>query len=220
MRNLNNMISSKKALKELLINYGFNKEKDKYIYEKDILNMMFKIVVIYNNNSFISKVIDNNTFDEYILVDIEGVIGDFVGSIKKEYEKTIDDIINKCFVNDIYKSKQSKLIINYIKEKYQSELEFLWDDLNAVIRNKNNNKWFILFMIIDKNKLGNFCSEKVEVINLKYPTDRIDKLVDNKTIFKGFHMSKKHWITIVLDEKLETAELLKLIDISYILSND
>ena len=213
------MISSKKAVDELLINYGFKIKEDKYVYEKDILNSMFKIVVIYDNN-FISKVIDNSTKEEYILVDIEGAVGDFVGSIKQEYDKVIDDIICKCFINDIYKSKQAKLIINYIRKKYQRELEFLWNDKNAIVRNTNNNKWFILFMIISKNKLGDFEDKNVEIINLKYPTDRIDNLIDNKYIFKGFHMNKKHWITIVLDEKLETAELLKLIDISYILSND
>ena len=213
------MISSKKAVDELLINYGFKIKEDKYVYEKDILNSMFKIVVIYDNN-FISKVIDNSTKEEYILVDIEGAVGDFVGSIKQEYDKVIDGIICKCFINDIYKSKQAKLIINYIRKKYQRELEFLWNDKNAIVRNTNNNKWFILFMIISKNKLGDFENKNVEIINLKYPTDRIDNLIDNKYIFKGFHMNKKHWITIVLDEKLETAELLKLIDISYILSND
>ena len=33
-------------------------------------------------------------------------------------------------------------------------------------------------------------------------------------------MNKKHWFTIVLDNKLNDDKLLKLVDTSYILSND
>lgn len=219
MRNLSNMIFYKKASKNLLLKYGFKENNNEYKYEKNIMDDSFKVIVIYYDNLF-SKVIDNSTNDEYLLVDAKDATGNFVGKIKNIYDDIIKDIVDKCFVNDIYKTKQSKKVIEYIKSKYDSDLEYLWDDCNAIARNKSNDKWFILFMVISKNKLGDYDSNKVEVVNLKYPTDRIDKLVDNKKIFKGYHMNKKHWITIVLDNKLNDDELLRLIDISYILSND
>lgn len=219
MRNLNNKILYKKPIKNKLLNYGFKIHNKEFIYKKVIFDNMFKVEITYNKN-FIAKIIDNTTLEEYVLVDIDEARGDFAGKVKQEYESIIEDIINNCFEKDVYKTKQAKMIINYLKEKYQCELEFLWDDENAIARNKDNNKWFILFMVISKNKLGDYDSSRVEVINLKYPTDRIDKLVDNKKIFKGYHMNKKHWITIVLDNKLNDDKLLKLVDTSYILSND
>ena len=42
--------------------------------------------------------------------------------------------------------------------------------------------------------------------------------IDNKKIFKGYHMNKDNWITIKLDESVDIKNILTLIDNSYILS--
>ncbi len=43
----------------------------------------------------------------------------------------------------------------------------------------------------------------------------VDDLVNNKSIFKAYHMNKKSWITIILDDSLKDDEIIKYIDISY-----
>ncbi|MBR3153114.1 MAG: MmcQ/YjbR family DNA-binding protein, partial [Clostridia bacterium] len=43
-------------------------------------------------------------------------------------------------------------------------------------------------------------------------------IIDNKKIFPGYHMNKKSWITIKLDNSVETEEIIHLIDNSYELS--
>lgn len=45
------------------------------------------------------------------MVDIQDCAGKFVGEIRQEYEKTIQDIINKCTIDEIYKNQQSKEVI-------------------------------------------------------------------------------------------------------------
>lgn len=221
MRNLKSKLKLKKINYKKIIDYGFKKINDNYIYKKYISDNKFYVEVIYRNNSLISKVVEVDGNYEYILVDINSVNGDFVSKIKIEYESIIDDIINNCFDDDIFKQKQTKKVINYINKKYNTKLEFLWNDYPdcAIARNPNG-KWYLLIMTISKRKLGLDSDDIIEIIDIKHPIDRIENIVDNVNIFKGYHMNKKHWITIILDNKIEDKLLFKLIDTSYILTFD
>ena len=221
MRNLNSKLKLKKINYKKIIDYGFKKINDNYIYKKYISDNKFYVEVIYRNNSLISKVVEVDGNYEYILVDINSVNGDFVSKIKIEYESIIDDIINSCFDDDIFKQKQTKKVINYINKKYNTKLEFLWNDYPdcAIARNPNS-KWYLLIMTISKRKLGLDSDDIIEIIDIKHPIDRIENIVDNVNIFKGYHMNKKHWITIILDNKIDDKILFKLIDTSYILTFD
>ncbi len=72
-----------------------------------------------------TKVVENSTQDEYIL-HLTNATGEFVGKIRTEYERLLNDVMEKCFDKDIFKSKQAKEIISYITNKYGDELEYLW----------------------------------------------------------------------------------------------
>ena len=58
----------------------------------------------------------------------------------------------------------------------------------------------------------------VEILDLRANPDEVDSIVDNKKYFPGYHMNKKHWITIILDGSVPEKELYKKIDISYSLA--
>lgn len=201
-----------------LLEYGFVLENDIYKYEKDILNNEFKVVVEVINNEIISKIIEVSLNDEYLMVDVESSCGEYVGKIRDEYNLVINDIINKCTYRDVYKSPQARLIIKYIKDKYNDEIEFLWDDDNAIFRNKKNKKWYLALLIVSENKISGNSSKKIEVIDLRYQKEKISEIIDNKKIYPGYHMSKKSWITIKLDESVDIEEIYKLIDNSYEIS--
>lgn len=217
MRNLNKEFENRKIDYKLLLKYGFKKVNNEYIYQKNIGNDKFKIEVIINKDNMVSKVIDVFNDEEYILVDLKTTLGEYASKIKEEYEFIINDIINKCSFIDSFKSKQTKKIIDYIKEKYHNELEFLWPNFldTAVFRCNDTNKWYGVVMMIEKNKLGFEDPTQVEIINLKYQKDKIDNLVDNKLFFRGYHMNKKSWITIILDESVNINKIYALIDNSY-----
>ena len=76
MRNLSNMIVYKKTSKNLLLKYGFKENNNEYKYEKNIMDDSFKVIVIYYDNLF-SKVVDNSTNDEYLLVDAKDATGNY-----------------------------------------------------------------------------------------------------------------------------------------------
>ena len=181
---------------------------------------LFYVEVIYKNNRLISRVIEVDCNLEYIMVDVK-YSGEFTSKVRCEYEAIIDDVINSCFDNDIFKNKKTKNVIKYIKDKYNTELEYLWPDTpnNAVMRNKNN-KWYGIIMSVSKDKIGIDGDGIIDIINVKHPSDRIIKLIDNRSFFQAYHMNKKNWITILLDNKIEDKVLFKLIDTSYILTFD
>ena len=220
MKDLEVLLRKKKIDYDKLIKYGFNKENDKYIYKKDILNSEFMIYISISENEKYSKVIEKAWKDEYSLVDVEDAVGEFVGKIKTEYEKVIFDVIDKCFEKEIFKFDQTKEVIEYVKKKYNDELEFLWEkfDDNAIWRNKVNNKWYGLVLTVNEEKLGINSDRIIEIIDLRYSKEEIEGIIDNKKIFPGYHMNKKSWITIKLDNSVETEEIIHLIDNSYELS--
>ena len=220
MRNLSNELKNKIIDFDKLLLYGFTKEKDQYVLRNKICNDQFEMIVTAIDNTIYSKLIDLENNDEYILVDVIGSTGEFVGKVKMEYEEKLKDIIDKCTIPNIYKSKQANEIIKYIKEKYNDDLEFLWKkfDDNAVWRNKKNNKWYGALLIVASNKIGVNSDEIVEIIDLRYQKEEIKKVIDNVKIFPGYHMNKDNWITIKLDESVEIEKIFKLIDNSYNIS--
>lgn len=194
-----------KINEDCLINNGFVKENDNYVLEEKLDDENFKIIVNIGKDSF-TKLIDIESNLEYSLVDVLESNGSFVGRIRKKYENKIKEIVDKCVSNQLL------LVISYIKEKYNDELEYLWDNLPdcAIWRHKENNKWYGLIMNIEENKLGIDSKRKVDVINLKCLN-----VVDNINIFPGYHMNKKYWVTIILDGRLDINTIYELIDKSY-----
>lgn len=222
MRDLEKYLNNKKIDYNKLIKYGFIKDNNKYIYKIKIQNNEFEVVVEISDNIKVSKIIDIFSNEEYILVDIEEASGEFVGKIREEYERIIKEIINKCTNENIFKFEQTKEIINYIKEKYDDELEFLWEkyDNNAIWRNKINQKWYGLLLTVSYDKLyaNSNLNNLIEIIDLRYPKGENLNIVDNEKFFLGYHMNKSSWITIILDGRVETEKIKRLIDNSYNLS--
>ena len=199
--------------------FGFSLNDNNYCYEILICNDEFKVIININGSDIFSKVMELSTCEEYILVDTDSC-GVFVCSIREEYEKVITEFINSCSFIDVFKEKQSRRVISYVKFKYNNELEFLWDSLPraGVIRNNSNNKWYGIMMIIPKNKFGIDSNEMIEIINLKYGKDMCGEVVNNFNIFGAYHMSKRSWISVLLNDSLSDEELFKLIDRSYEMS--
>ncbi|MBR1942113.1 MmcQ/YjbR family DNA-binding protein [bacterium] len=211
---MKNIFKNKKVNSHKLAEFGFVDNK----YSTDILDGSFNLTVkIAENNEVQTELIEKDTGELYTLHLVEYVQGSFVGKVKEEYENILTEIAENCFEQDVFKSKQSKLIIEYVKDKYGDELEYLWEKFpdNAVCRRKDNKKWYLAILTVAKNKLGFESDKKVEIIDLRATTEEIEKIVDNKKYFAGYHMNKKHWLTIILDGSVLIKEIYDRINISY-----
>lgn len=222
MRKLDKELNNKKINYNLLEKYGFILNNNIYTYEQNILGSKFKVIINIAKDNITSKLIELSLNDEYLMADVENTTGEFIGTIKEEYNKVINDFIDNCTINNIFKNKQSIEVINYIKDKYNDELEYLWAKFpkTAIWRNKKNNKWYGIIMEINKTKLGTDKDELVEIIDLRYHKDKIKDMIDNNKIYPGYHMNKNSWITIILDNSINTKDIEELIDTSYKISID
>lgn len=220
MRNLSDILRNKAIDTKKLIQYGFAQEDGKYIFRKNILDNQFEIIVESQKETMNSKVIDLFGEEEYVLVDVEDAQGEFVGKVRSVYEIILNDIIEKCTNANIFKQNQTKEIIEYIRKKYHDELEFLWEkyDNNAIWRNKKNQKWYGALLTVKEDRLGGSSDKMIEVLDLRYQKEEVEKIVDSQKIFPGYHMNKKSWITVKLDGTLKTGKIEELIDNSYNLS--
>ena len=198
-----------------LIKYGFTKENDYYVYKKDIFNNEFEIVLKYKNNKIKGKVIDKSMSEELLNIRVKNNTGEFINSIKNEYIKILEDIRDNCCETKDFMYEQANTISIKIKEKYKVNPQFLWkDDNTAVFKNSKTNKWFGIIMNINKNKLDKE-DKNIEVMNIKLDPKEINALVAKPGFYRAYHMNKKYWITIVLDNTISTDYIMELISKSY-----
>ena len=217
MRELKDFIKDKKIDLKRLKKFGFKLKDNSYYYDTSLLKNQFKMTIKINlDNSIFTEIIDTETNEPYILYLIEKRSG-YSEKVYKTYSQILEKIQKECFEDEIFKANYTKEIIEYVKNNYGDELEFLWEKSpkNAVVRRKSRNKWYVVILTISKRKLNLDSNEIIEVINLHNSPEEIEKLIDYKKYFPAYHMNKKHWCTICLDGTVELKEIYKLIDISY-----
>ena len=220
MRDLMKEMKYRKLDYDKLSLYGFSFENGIYSYEKNIFEDTYRVVFEIKDSKISSKLIENAFQEEYLLVDVENARGEYVGKVREAYQKEIDDFIEHCTVVSIFKAKQTYQLISYVEKKYNDHLEHLWEKFpdNAIWRNQKNQKWYGLIMTISESKLGNFPDRKIEVLDILYPKEEVENIVDHKMFFPGYHMNKKSWITIKLDGSVPFKKICELLDQSYEIS--
>lgn len=203
-----------------LKNYGFIQENDIYQYKKDFLDDFSAIITIDKDNNINGKVIDLSLNEEYTNIRTD-MNGEFVNKVREEYKNILLDIKLNCFDTNHFISNQANRITKYIKKEYSSEPEFLWNKYEGygVFRNNKNNKWYGIIMNIDLSKIDNGSGE-IEILNVKLNENKITNLLKEKGYYKAYHMNKKDWITIILNDTIEDRIIESLIDESYNLINE
>ena len=218
MREVKGFIKDKKIDLKRLEKFGFELKDNSYYYHTSLLKNQFKMSVKINlDNSIFTEIIDVETNETYVLHLLEERRNGYIEKVYKTYSEVLEKIKKECFEDEIFKTDYTKEIVDYIKNKYGDELEFLWEKSpkNAVIRRKSTKKWYAVILTISKRKLNLDSDEAVEIINLHNSPEEIEKIIDNKRYFPAYHMNKKHWCTICLDGTVELEKIYKLIDMSY-----
>lgn len=110
-------------------------------------------------------------------------------------------------------------LFEYIRKKFKSEPEKLWIRFPGyvVFRHTDNQKWFALIMDLPRYKLGLQGEDIVDVLNVKLPDPLlVDLLVQQEGCFRGYHISRGNWISILLDGTVSFEEVCRWVDESYL----
>lgn len=210
----------KKYNEEKLISFGFQKEKKGFRYTTKVLNGEFELSVFIIKNKLPDTVLTEiETGEEYVLhkTNASGV---FVGKVREVIAEVLQKIAAHCYEDSIFKYPQTLQIIESVRKVYGDEMEYLWEKFpdNAIVRRKDNQKWYAVILTVSRRKLKLDSDEMVEIVDLRGDPEKLPNLVDGKLYFPGWHMNKKHWYTIILDGSVPLEEICHRIDESYALA--
>ncbi|MBQ7524579.1 MAG: MmcQ/YjbR family DNA-binding protein [Alphaproteobacteria bacterium] len=220
MKDETSLFARKRAVPEGLLAYGFGVEADGTFHcRTSLLGGCFVLEVCITSEpaSVYTELVDTESGCEYVLHNVPGAEGEFVGAVRQAYYAALADIRDKCFIDDVFKSPDARAVIKYASERYGDKLEFLWKKLPiaAVLRRKDSHKWYAIIMVVKRCKVGRVGGEMIEIIDLRMPRDQAPQIIDNVRYLPGYHMNKKTWMTICLDGSVPTEEICRNLDHSY-----
>jgi len=111
-------------------------------------------------------------------------------------------------------------VFNWVLQEYGTEPDYPWHDWNAVLRHRDNNKWYGVILEVGRDKLGLSGIGVIDVLNVKCEPMMIGSLRMQKGFLPAYHMNKDKWISILLDGNVPGEEVKNLIAISYELTKD
>lgn len=189
--------------------YGFYQDGEFYIFQRDLSEADLYALIKISVDRIEVRVIDRAFGDDYIPFNVK----DSRCAAKFEVEALLEDILSKCFLPTLI----VPALTRYMEEKYGTAHEEPWDYLPGYYTFKapNSGKWYAIIMHLPGNRIG-LCGETmVDIINVKIRAERIEGLVDHEHYFPSYHMSKKNWITVLLNEETDMDVLKTLIDDSF-----
>ena len=195
--------------------YGFVENQGVWTHSSTILQGDFLMMVTVEDGVLGFQVYDQETGDLYPQVHMTSMRGTFVGSVREACLEVLYEIRKSCFEVQDFIYPQTKRIMSRVQEKYENQLEYLWEKSpdTAILRHENNQKWYAVLMKISWEKLDKAREGQVEVVNLKH--DQVSDLLVKKGIYPAFHMNKRYWISVPLDDSLSDEEMLELIEKSW-----
>ena len=199
--------------------YGFVENQGVWTHSSTILQGDFLMMVTVEDGVLGFQVYDQETGDLYPQVHMESMRGTFVGSVREACLEELFDIRKACFEVQEFLCSQTKRIITRVQEMYENQLEYLWDKSpdTAVLRHEDNQKWYAILMRIPWDRLDKGREGLVEAVNLKH--DQVADLLSQNGIYPAFHMNKRYWISLPLDDTLTDEKVLELFERSWFLTS-
>ncbi|SUP41777.1 MmcQ/YjbR family DNA-binding protein [Veillonella criceti] len=195
------------------LEYGFKKVGTSYRLTKELGHDTLEAEFEITNKSFKVTIYEEPEHIEYELFNVPSSEGAFIGKLRADVDKLIKEVIAHSF--DSFNRR--KELLTYVYEQYQTIPEEPWDKFASYCTLKTNHtkKWYGLFMNIPYKYLVKDRDGYIDVLNVKVLPETVADLVDYVHIFPAYHMNKKHWITIVLDQTVNIELVKTLLQNSY-----
>lgn len=207
-----------KLLPEKLLERGFLRSEQGFFKDISLLDGQFSLrLLVSEDGSVCTTLTDTASEEEYILHLVEECGGAFVAQVREAFRAELNLLKTSCYFCSLFKGIQTGAIIAYIKEKYAVEPEYLWEKTprNCIFRRKDNQKWFAAVLTVRRDRLALSGNEEEEIIDLRVEPEKMTSLLDGKRYFPGYHMNKKHWMTLLLNGSVSQEELFGFVDESY-----
>lgn len=214
MRYLDSLVQ-KQFIPSLALKFGFKKTgPETFEINHPLKTLDFEVQIIIDHNEIKLKVFELPDRLEYLPFNLnEDEGGSFVNQIRSDVDEVVYQVIESCYQLKDYRER----VFDFVRAELNTKLETPWDKHPEfyVMKTANRQKWYGLMMRISYQLLDPQQSGIVDVLNLKAPPLKIVDLIDYQTFYPAYHMNKKHWVSVVVDEKINLKQLQALIRQSY-----
>lgn len=194
---------------EKLLLYGFQPDGDKLVFETPLPEERLRIFLTYDGE-LRGQIRDDVTGEEYTLYRVQTTTG-FSAEVRQKYRDLLLDIRARCCKNLHFRTAQARRIGDFIFEAYHGSPEFLWPSLPtyAAFRRDGSKKWYAIIGSVPRRKIDAAAdsNEPVEVINVKVDNSNIREILNLTGYYPAYHMNKKCWVSIILDDTLSDEEI-------------
>ena len=206
-----------------LSQFGFEPNQNgQYQFRTLIMHGQFEMIIELNTDGSLNTILtDTTTSEVYVLHLTSQVHGQFVGQVAQAYQDVLYNIEQHCYDNDVFQSTPERKLIAQVKAVYGDNLEFLWPKFpqNAVWRRSDTHKWYGALLTVTSDKLAlPGATPVVTVVELRARPEDLSMLSDGQHDLPGYHMNKKHWYSILLDDVVPLATIMDDVKVSYMLA--
>lgn len=201
--------------------YGFRKTGHFYIYETDFMEGNFHaILTVSEKGTLTGKVIDKMNDEEYRQLRSEKFNGPYVNAVRKEYKHLLESVGDAVCSDVFFAPDQANRITDLIRSRFDVHPDFPWAQdsyqTSGVFRHADTKKWFALILSVKKGTLlKNKDQTPIDMINLKTDTLEKDIHAYPDSIFPGYHMNHKTWLSLILDDSIKDETVMLLVRRSY-----
>lgn len=210
------LFRSLRADTDKLKEYGFVPDENGYVLKQPFFSGVFNAEIRVGNDGRVSgEVYDAETGEAFVQVRTPGAKGSYVAEVREAYLQVLKDAAQACFTAVPFTSDQANRIAARIRETYGAEPEHLWDKYPSygVFRCAGNRKWFALVLNAERS-LFEEGSGEVDVLDIKASPQELADLY-KRGMFPGYHMNRRNWVSIILDERMPDDEIMELLAKSY-----
>ncbi|MDY3824850.1 MAG: MmcQ/YjbR family DNA-binding protein [Streptococcus sp.] len=199
-----------------LLPFGFILSNNRYIYREVFMEGQFEAVVEVDEAGQLSSFVWDCEMEEvYTAHLVTAPAGAFVGQVRESYQSILARVEETCCIALPFSKDQTNRIAQLIKEEWGDLPDYPFAKLPTygAFRHPSNNKWYALVSQIPRDKLdGSGSQELVEIVNLKVYGREMAELLSQPGIYPAYHMSKKTWVSVLLDDTVEDQTVFALLE--------
>ena len=196
---------------------GFCKENEVYRIRKTFSDPNFYAILVFGENRFEVKVYETSFNEEYIPFTLKSVQTPLVAGLREQVQAWVSDLLAKAFDQHSFQER----LLDYAQTKFHSPIEHPFHEepyaSTSVLRVKKGGKWYALFMEVKAKTILGKDEGELKVVNLKMDPKLLEESLDHIHFFPAYHMNKKYWITVLLDETTPWDKTKALLEGSYAL---
>ncbi|KHD44349.1 MmcQ/YjbR family DNA-binding protein [Streptococcus hongkongensis] len=212
----NKMFANQVVDINLLADFGFHKKPDNsYTYETRIMDEAFQITITVDADKGIeTAIIDLDLNEPYHAIYAKSRSG-YVSEVRQAYTEVLEDFTGRCCQEHPFLSAQMNRMAVKIADSFADSWDKPFEKAQDYSSYRVAGKWYALVYPAKGRQFEGIADDKkdkdFEAVNLKVNPKDMAELLALEGVYPAYHMSKKSWVSVLLDDGLSDQVLWTLL---------